>query len=171
MYACELCNRRKSDLFPSQNARIAGHRFYRPDKDMHSDHFGGSGRRIHGLTNTGEFTNDAVDLNRKMLQRIREMRTVLYDSSELATQGKAGLKSLRIDTLPIALRSKAVAIMNSLADKENSVAVTIDEMLKTHAKSPLLDEDSDSDGRKAAARGKIASLRAMYPGTWSGSRS
>src|SRR5579885_1327542 len=62
MYACDVCNRRKLDLRPSDTARAAGYRFFRPDRDVESEHFELAAKhRIAWKTKAGEFTIEGLD--------------------------------------------------------------------------------------------------------------
>jgi HNH endonuclease len=72
MYACDPCNTRKGDRYPPLAARAEGVRFFRPDEDVHSDHFELTGVRLKGKSKTGEYTVVALDLNRYMLNKLRE---------------------------------------------------------------------------------------------------
>ena len=74
MYACDPCNTRKGDRYPPPAARAEGVRFFRPDEDVHSHHFELTGKRLRGKSKTGDYTIDALDLNRYMLNRLREIR-------------------------------------------------------------------------------------------------
>ena len=62
MYACNSCNLYKGDRVPSDTARAAGIRYFRPDTDRRSEHFNLNGLRIDGQTEIGNFTVLAVYL-------------------------------------------------------------------------------------------------------------
>ena len=74
MYCCDECNKRKGDRCPPAEAREAGYRFFRPDQDRHREHFQRSGVRLTPSSSTGSYSIDALDLNRRALRKIRELR-------------------------------------------------------------------------------------------------
>jgi 5-methylcytosine-specific restriction endonuclease McrA len=50
MYACGVCNQRKGDRCPPSEARADGHRFFRADADVRSDHFEFVGAEVESKT-------------------------------------------------------------------------------------------------------------------------
>jgi hypothetical protein len=83
MYSCDECNLRKGDRSPPPQARADGYRFFRPDRDLHEDHFRESARRLQGKSNVGHYSVEALDLNRLSLRRLREIRERLTECHTL----------------------------------------------------------------------------------------
>ncbi|MDZ4690533.1 HNH endonuclease [Terricaulis sp.] len=168
MYCCDGCNLRKGDRTPPQTARDAGYRFYRPDEDTFVEHFRPSGQRVESESKAGEYTIEALDLNRQSLRRVRELRMRLGLLGNQVAEGLRGLKGLKLDRLPLSLRGRALAAINNAEDVEDRLASAIDGVLESLLRSPLLDEDAEA-GERAIDRAKILQqLEVMFPGAWRG---
>ncbi len=171
MYACDECNRLKSDLITPPAAVAAGYRFYRPDADIWSEHFQSSGQRINHVTNVGEFSIEALDLNRQSLRRLRDIRARLSSCNEQIVKGVLGLRRFRIDQLPAGVRSRAKAMIAALEAGAESSADKVDDVLREAAQSPLLDPDLDRAERRNEWRSNLDNLKVLYPGVWRGRQS
>jgi hypothetical protein len=170
MYACEECNSLKGDRTPPQSARDAGKRFFRVDEDIRSEHFEPKGIRVEGKTTVGEFTVDAVDLNRYSLRRLREIRQKLMDSEVFVSEGVTALSSFAIDRLSPQIRGDALAAINKALELTDKVFGDFDELLLEFAKSPLL-QDEESDEDRLRNKERLARLReqeGLHPGVWRG---
>jgi hypothetical protein len=176
MYACGECNSRKTDLTPPPAARAAGYRMFRPDSDVHDDHFAidelKDDFRVKGKTTVGEFSFEIVDLNRAALRRLREIRTQKWECDKFIAHGIAGLKTFPIDRLPPKMKARAVAAISATIGMVEKTEDNIEEILIALAKSELLDlEDADAASRAINRKAKLKNLRAIYPGKWSGRNS
>jgi hypothetical protein len=168
MYACDECNRLKSDIVPPESAAEAGYRFYRPDTDLWGDHFASTGMRLSHTSNVGEFSIEALDLNRQSLRRLRELRSRLWASSEQVAKGILGLRRFRVDQLPPSIRSRAAAAIARVELGAEVIGDKVDDVLRDAAHSPLIDPDADKSGRRDEWRGKFDALKGLYPGAWRG---
>lgn len=168
MYACDECNRLKSDLTPPPAALENGYRFYRPDQDVWDAHFGISGQRLNAGTNVGEFSIDALDLNRQSLRRLRDIRSRLSECSEQISKGVLGLRRFKIDQLPVNVRGRALSAINRVAAGADEMADNVDAVLEAAAQSPLLEPDVEKSDRRHGWNDNLASLKGLYPGTWRG---
>ncbi|WP_363351364.1 HNH endonuclease signature motif containing protein [Methylocystis echinoides] len=171
MYACEPCNSRKGDRYPPPSARAVGYRFFRPDHDVHPDHFRLEGMRLGGETSTGEYTIDALDLNRHMLRRLRELRLRKMAAEEYISEGVAALRRFHIDRLPPEIKGKVFAAIRGTLATAAEVAAKVDEVLRIEARSPLLGDDPDPDLTSAEERDRKARLRALealFNASWRG---
>lgn len=172
MYACEPCNLLKSDRFPPPAAQADGHRFFRPDLDARLEHFKFNGVLIESETNVGQFTITFLDLNRRALQRIRELRYRLIEGSALVGEGIAALRSFPLDQISQEFRARALRFIRSVIEQEDDYVEEIDSLLRAYAKSPLI-EDVESAEDIAAKHERVKALRkgqGMYEGAWSGRR-
>jgi len=109
MYACDECNLRKGDRAPPEEARANGFRFFRPDHDVHCDHFGMKGVLLEPRSNTGHYSIEAIDLNRASLRKLRQIRDRLTACDQLVAAGVLGLRRLPIDQLPKHVKGTAAA--------------------------------------------------------------
>lgn len=166
MYACDECNMRKGDRSPPIEAREEGYRFFRPDQDVHQDHFHRKGVRIDHKTNTGYFSIEALDLNRQPLRRLRELRERLTKCDRLVDSGVLGLRNFPIDRLPPAIRGRALQTIKDATARENKMAEQIDDLLSRYASSPLLDPDHNSEPMAKARTVALKSMEALFPGSW-----
>jgi hypothetical protein len=168
MYACDECNTRKGDRCPPEAARADGHRFFRPDQDLHDQHFERSGVRLNAKTSVADYSIDALDLNRASLRRLREIRERVMKSDILATQGVLGLKNLRLDHLPPSMRGRATTAIKQADQTHQGLMNEINSLLMEYAHSPMIDPDTDSDrGERDRERIKrLKSKEALYPDNW-----
>ena len=170
MYACEPCNLLKSDRFPPAAAQAEGHRFFRPDLDVRLEHFRFNGVLVESDTNVGNFTITFMDLNRRGLQRIRELRSRLIEGSMLVSEGIMALRSFPLDQISQEFRSRAHRFIDSVLEQEAEYIEDIDSLLRAYAKSPLI-EDEESAADIAEKKERVKALRkgqGMYEGAWSG---
>jgi hypothetical protein len=166
MYSCDECNMRKGDRSPPEAARRDGYRFFRPDQDIRSDHFERNEIWLREKTNTGFFTINALDLNRKSLKRVRELRARLSECDQYIVEGITALRAFPIDTLPKDVRAKAIKKIEEAMDVAEDLAAAIDSVLRDFAKSPLVDPDGDAEQRAKERAKQLQDLQAMYPGSW-----
>jgi len=134
MYSCGECNLRKGDRSPPPKARADGYRFFRPDRDLHEDHFEESRRRLQGKSNVGRYSIEALDLNRLALQRLREIRQRLTECHCLVVEGVLGLRKFPIDRLPPNVRGRALRAINRAGAAGIKIADAIDSLLRNYAR-------------------------------------
>lgn len=169
LWACDICNTRKGDRFPPSEAYADGHRFFRPDEDIRSEHFQEDGLSLRSDTKIGKFTINFLDLNRTELKFIRECRSRLEDSWELVRDGIMALRSVPLDQIPMEIRSKAHQLINSLLARVPEQIEDVDSLLRAYARSPLLNDEDPTDQESAAYKERMENIRAtkaMYPGEW-----
>jgi HNH endonuclease len=172
MYCCDECNLRKGDRTPPVNAREDGYRFFRPDYDDHWNHFRKSGVTLEGLSNTGTYSIEALDLNRRSLQRLRDIRERLTKCDQFVAEGILGLRRFHIDQLPPHIKGRAATCINDAISVEEHLVQEIDSILRRFAHSALLGLDLDKEDEKAAEdrRAKLKGMEAIHPGQWRASR-
>lgn len=166
MYACDVCNVRKGDRYPPVEARKDGHRFFRPDQDIRSDHFERSEIYLREKSSVGYYTIQALDLNRAGLKRVRELRARLGECDQYIIEGITALRSFPVDTLPKEVRAKALQKVKEAMDVAEDLGAAIDSVLRDFAKSPLVDPDGDAEQRAKERAKQLQELEAMYPGSW-----
>jgi hypothetical protein len=167
MYSCDECNSRKGDRCPPPQARDDGYRFFRPDRDLHEDHFHERGHRLEGETNVGRYSIEALDLNRFTLRRLREIRERLSGCHSLVVQGVLGLRKFPIDRLPPNVRGPAFRAIQRAGAMGIKIADDIDSLLREYARSPLVDPNPESAESQAHAEKRVSELerfQALYPG-------
>jgi hypothetical protein len=169
MYACDQCNMLKGSRCPTQEMRDADRRFFRPDKDVRSEHFGVDNSEVKGTTEVGRFTTVAVDLNRPTLVRLRELRRRLLDSDEYVNEGIAALLTFPIDRLRPDERAQALAAINKALELAHMVFDNLDEALLYHAKSRILGDDDELEVEEIERRkARLRELDGLHPGAWRG---
>lgn len=166
MYACDECNTRKGDRCPHEDARKAGFRFFRADQDVYGDHFTLVGRRIEAKTSIGEYTIEALDLNRLSLRRLREIRERLSDCHDYVLEGLRGLRHFPVDRLPKHLKGQVTTAVIRAGKAAEQIADGIDDALRQHAKSPLIDVDPEADIRAKERTANLDAIEAIHPGSW-----
>ncbi len=170
MYACQPCNTYKSDRVPSDKARAAGVRFFRPDRDKYGEHFERSDRLLEHKTPIGEFTILACFLNRGTLQKIRDVRDRLSACNEAVEASLKKIGEIRIDQLPVSIRGRALKYIRDAEEHGNKIPEKIDEFLREMAKSHLLDGDPDAEKNAAGRQKDLKHLEGLHPGRWRGPR-
>ena len=170
MWTCDECNRRKGDRTPPQSARDSGFRFFRPDYDVHLDHFALTGNILKSKTNTGYFTIESLDLNRDALQRVRDVRRRIYECDEAVAAGVLALSKFPIDRLPTNIRGPALRAIRQLVETQTTITRSLEDMLRDQAKSHMLDEDVSAEARAEVRRTKLQELEGLFPGQWRGPR-
>jgi hypothetical protein len=165
MYACGICNERKGDLSPPDIARQQGHRFFRADQDIRSDHFDVQGGEISGKTSLGEFNIKYLDLDREGLVKLRDIRERMTKCLPLVAEGVMALRAFPIDTLPSYVRTKVISHVNKTTDMAMTMDSQVDEILLGFAKSEMIDPDETSAERASARKAYTEGLNAMYPGS------
>jgi hypothetical protein len=173
MYVCEVCNSLKGDRTPPESARNAGIRFFKADEDVRSEHFKPSGMRVEGTTKAGEYTVDAVDLNREGLRRIRALRRTLLDNEHFVAEGVAALASFPFDRIGPQVRGEALAAINEALKITEDAFDDFDQLLMEFAKSPLLiDEETEEERTRNKERLKrLRTQEGVHPGMWRGRHS
>lgn len=169
-YACDECNRLKSDLSPPDTARAAGYRFFRSDEDIYPDHFHSDNFRVKPMTNVGDFTVEALELNRQSLRRLREIRDRLQKSDDFISHGVLALRHYKIDQLPKDIRARALKAIGQMDHVVEEIAESIDLVLKQAAKSPLIDDDPEKSETRVHRSQKLSTWQGMHPGIWRGRR-
>ena len=170
MYACDECNQRKGDRDPPSTAKAAGYRFYRPDMDKFEEHFrvGLSGILIDPESKTGDYTIEALDLNRHMLKRIRDIRQRLTDCNQFVAEGIRALRNSPLDKLPVSMKAKAVKAIKDATSIADKFSDEIDSLLRSYAKSDLIDADTspETEARLKERAEKLKNMQSLFPGSW-----
>ncbi len=147
MYSCEKCNSFKTDFFPDDNQVSKGYVIIRPDESNPSNHFKIKGILLTGITPTGEFNIDWLNLNRLQLKKLREIRNKLSKSREFIAFGLKLLASARIDRLKPNERAVFLNIIKQFKNRELKIITSFQELAEKIAKSVLLDEDPEKKTR------------------------
>jgi hypothetical protein len=166
MYACDPCNMRKGDRFPTTEQQERGYRFFRPDHDIHSEHFKRNGVRLEPKSGTGNYTISMLDLNRGMLRRLRHIRERATKSDRLASEGVLGLRHLPIDRLPPTIRGTAISRIRDAAVAADVLATAIDTILSAYASSPMLDADKETEAEHKARMEELSAMGVLVKGAW-----
>jgi 5-methylcytosine-specific restriction endonuclease McrA len=168
MYACRVCNGRKTSVVVPSSARADGYKIFRPDEELFDDHFELKYAKLKEKTKIGKLTIAVADLNRESLKKLREIRERLYASHDLVTKGLRALAGVRIDQLPVRYRSNAQKAIADATEVGGDLTLTIDTILREHLKSPLIDPDPETASRLASRRELLSDLSSLYAGTWIG---
>ena len=170
MYSCGECNLRKGDISPPPEARAKGIRFFRPDQDSLYEHFElkylDDGWYLNGLTPIGTFSVDYLDLNRQWLKRLRGLRQELSETVRFTAFGIAALRGVPLDQLPTSIRGKAASAIQRKVAVLDFIEDELDDLLRSIAKSDLLDEDPENERRAQERAAKMLGHKALFPGTW-----
>jgi hypothetical protein len=123
------------------------------------------------LSKIGEFSVEALDLNRQSLRRLREIRDRLTSCDEFVARGITALRGVRIDRLPQGIKGRAHSAIRAAAEMASTMAEAVDEVLRSASQSPLLDADPEKEERREERKKKLGELAGLYPGVWRGRKS
>jgi HNH endonuclease len=168
MYCCDECNIRKGDRCPPTSARENGIRFFRPDTDYWHEHFRRNGVRLEGSSGVGEFTIDAIDLNRKSLVELRKIRESLGRCNEEISEGISALRGFPIDLLPPGMRLKVLQVVDQAVSMADELTNAIEHTLREAAKSPFVGVESEPEleERTRERQRRLKETEALHPGNW-----
>lgn len=166
LYSCDSCNILKGNRNPPESARAAGQKFFRPDNETFPDTFELDGRRVKGRTPTGEFTIEAVELNRAALQRLRDLRRRLAKCDEMVAHGVFGLRGFPIDQLPKEVKGIAMTRISRAVKTSDEIVDEVESVLRDYARSELLDVDPDDKEYKKRRSDYFKQIEALHPGDW-----
>lgn len=168
LYCCDECNTRKGTQALSEAVRRLGIRLFRPDRDARDEHLVTTELRVEGKTAIGEYTVDAVALNRSSLRRLREIRRRLTACSEFVSEGVLGLREFPLDALPREIKSRAFNAVKEATAAVDVVVNEIDDLLRSASRSPLdggeltLEEVRENKERLK----RVKNVQALYPENW-----
>lgn len=166
-WSCAHCNGFKQD-YPTEAAALKGYRFYRADMDEPSEHFAHSKvnpTRIEPLSEEiGRYTIEQLNLNRKSLRVVRDLRERFFGSKRDLINGLRQLEGLRLDSLPRETRTKFIRARARLTTNSQKVADAIDEfLLREFNRSELLDP-AETNGHCASERKRyLRTVNAAIP--------
>ncbi len=166
MYACDCCNQRKGNRCPPPSARAAGIRFFRPDNDLRTDHFQLNGMRLDAKSEIGDYSIEAIDLNRLELRKLRDLRQRLTKCDELVAEGVLALRRFHIDQLPTQVKGNAARTIAGAIAMADRMAERIDALLLDYARSPLSEADPESEKHAMERGAKLNNWKTLYPGSW-----
>ncbi|MGJ4881519.1 HNH endonuclease [Bradyrhizobium sp. HKCCYLRH3097] len=164
MYACSVCNERKSDRYPPPEARRDGRRFFRPDHDAREEHFSREGLLLEPLSEVGKYSISALHLNRAMLLKLRDIRKRASNCEALISHGISALRSLPIDSLPQHIKGRAASTVSRVMEAAETMSDDLDSILRTAAKSELIDPDPNAKAYAKERDAFLAKVEALYPG-------
>lgn len=144
MYCCDTCNMRKGYRTPSAAERAKGYRFFRPDQDKYEDHFEKSGLLLNHKSPVGYYTENAVDLNRQSLRRLRDIRQRIAQCDEFVLGGLIALRKFHLDQLPSHLKGSASRSITEALSLASFIVENVDDLLKANGRSPLIDKDTEA---------------------------
>jgi hypothetical protein len=166
MYCCDECNSRKGDRSPPEEAREQLIRFFRPDTDYFDDHFKLNGIKREPMSPAGDYTIYALDLNRAMLRKLRELRKRQSLAQQAVAAGVMALRNVPLDQLPVNMRGRAAVAMARADKAASDLAHEIDDLLREHARSPLIDLPPEPEPERRARAQRLRDLQALIPGAW-----
>jgi hypothetical protein len=168
MYSCNQCNVLKGSRVPTDEQRAKGYRYFRPDEDVYGDHFRKNDLRVEYKTPVGYYTLYALDLNRKQLRKLRELRKRLTDCDEYVVNGIKALRKFQLDQLPAHFKGPAAQAIGEAYRMGRKIGESIDSLLKANAHSPLIDEDEEAKIRAKERADKLKQIEGLRAGMLKG---
>ena len=98
--------------------------------------------------------------------RLRGIRRRLAECEKFIAQGVLGLRSFHIDQLPPHVKGGAARAVKEATDFAEKVSEAIDNLLREHARSPLIDEDPAMQERSRERATSLKGISVLYEGTW-----
>lgn len=142
-WSCEKCNGYKSDFFPDDYQIEKGNFILRPDKHDPNNHMELENYNLKAKSHTGQFNIELLILNRKMLQKIREIRKRLFGAIEFISFGVPNLARVKLDLFKNPKqRLLFIRIQDEMKKRFNRIFnEDLNILFREFARSPLLDED------------------------------
>jgi hypothetical protein len=168
MYCCDTCNVFKGPRWPKKEHLEKGYGYFRPDRDVYGDHFELKGLLVRYKTPVAFYTINALDLNRKALQRLRELRQRMLKCDEYMLKGIKGLREFQLDQLPPQFRGRALTSINQTVRGVRKLGSSIDRLLMANARSPLIDEDEETQLRAKERKERLKQIEGLRPGMLKG---
>jgi hypothetical protein len=147
IWSCEICNSCKSDYYANEDHEKRGFYIIRPDNENPYDHYELKGLLLKDKTVTGEFNITWLRLNRKILQKIRELRKRYWDASEYIALGMFKINQLNLDQIPKTKRIGYVRLREGFNRQIDTSIASINSLIEENARSFLLDEDAEKDSQ------------------------
>lgn len=163
IWSCEKCNRYKSDYNPDENDKLKGNMVLRPDQDFHWDHLELEKYILKGKTHTGEFNIHRLELNRRNLRRLREIRERIFNAKDFIAFGIHKLSRYSIDKIKRQRRFNFLKLKEKVVQRDVQISESLECVLKRFAKSPLLDEDPDKIKGQKRRREYLQKQKALKP--------
>jgi hypothetical protein len=163
MWSCERCNGCKSDYSPDAEDEENGYVVLKIDQSDPQDHLELNDLLLEAKTKTGEFNIQRLDLNRRQLLRIRELRERLSEADGYIAFGVQQLMSIRLDKISPKLRLPFLNVKGYIFDRYKVVEESRDSLLRQFARSPLLDTDPDQKERRKKAKRYLRGIKAIIP--------
>lgn len=152
-WACQRCNRDKSDYWPTPAQLAKQLLVIRPDQDDPRRHLRLDGEVLAGITTTGKFHIARLGLNRQVMRRIRSIRARMWRSEAFMAHGFTALLSIRLDELPQESRSELLALRKRVSVAIEELDAGIEEFVRAVCRSHVLDPDpEDAKSRRAQLR-------------------
>jgi uncharacterized protein (TIGR02646 family) len=153
-WSCEVCNRRKGDYHPNSLQEQKGYKILRIDNDSMEDHFVLSDLNLSGLTETGNFNINWLDLNRYALRHIRELRKRLWDAEGIIINGIRTILAISIDSFGPEIRPIINKDRDELKSRQVELMDYLQDYVRQNSQSLMLDPDPEN--------GSVASERRKY---------
>jgi hypothetical protein len=163
MWACRTCNGTKLATWPTPEQLAKGFRFVRPDEENPADHYELDGVQVRGTTQAGRYSEAVLDLNRKLLRQIREIRSRIYESSRQVLAGLQALEHARVDKIAPEKRQSYLESKDRIKAQWGLLLEECEDAIDVRAinRSELIDPDPDRVKRR---RAYLQSLRVLEVG-------
>ena len=163
-YACGKCNGYKSDYFPNERAKSRGHRFVKVDEESPLDHVTADGDRLEPRTSVGEFNIHKLNLNRRALRRLRELRRRMYDSRIVIAHGLRSLFQKRLDDYhDHSDRHNFFALRARLLRQAKEHEKNVEELLRERLHAPMVDPELRNSSESKDRQRFLKEIGAIAP--------
>lgn len=135
----------------------------RPDQHIHWEHLELDKYIMKGKTHTGDFNIHRLELNRRNLRRLREIRERISDAKDFIAFGIRKLSKYSVDRIKRQKRYEFLLLRQKFLDRESQLSGSLDSILRRFAKSPYLDEDPDKKKRLKRRREYLKKQKALEP--------
>lgn len=163
IWSCSVCNGNKSDWVLDDELKASGYRFLRPDLDDFSEHLELVGIRVNPKSTPGEWTEQALRLNRSSLRKLRKIRQDLHDAMTYVANGVRGLQNFSIDEIPPKNRYLILEAKEKLIQAGKiEASEKFEDLLKEVARFPQDQEEEEQ--QKSEWKNYLERVKANFPG-------
>ncbi|MCK5690167.1 hypothetical protein KAI87_12895 [Myxococcota bacterium] len=167
LWSCSTCNGLKSDYYPKKSKSPEVFYVIRPDHEDPREHLMPDGANEHMLqaaTDTGEFNIQKLDLNRRSLRRLRDLRAALWDNQKYIAHAASTLLEAGTDNISTKLRARVQKASRDIVGISNQLAEQIEaDLVRGFAKSDLVDPDPEKKERMKTRRKYLKTQCALGP--------
>lgn len=147
-WSCRICNSHKGAYYPENDLdKNNGKVIIRLDEEDPDDHYRlpDGNMRLEPLTQKGNYNIYKLNLNRKPLLDLRNIRYNIWKSNTIIQSGLRTLSKAKIDRANPKYRLDIIKMQKKCEEQHRLLSDSLEELIKTLSRSCLIDIDPDKE--------------------------